>query len=96
MTHTKTLLATLLGAAASYLLVPVVAWVAVASRNILAPVGFALSLDVATSEDVDRTLAALAADGGAITMPAGETFWSKRFGMVRDSFGVQWMVGIQN
>ena len=36
--------ATLLGAAASYLLVPVVAWVAVASRNILAPVGFALGM----------------------------------------------------
>lgn len=60
------------------------------------PSGFALSLDVATSEDVDRTLAALAADGGAITMPAGETFWSKRFGMARDPFGVQWMVGIQD
>ncbi len=58
-----------------------------------APSGFALSLDVADADTVDGTLTALAADGGEITMPAGETFWSKRFGMVRDRFGVQWMVG---
>lgn len=60
------------------------------------PSGFALSLDVADADTVDRTLAALCADGGEITMPAGETFWSKRFGMGRDRFGVQWMVGVSD
>jgi uncharacterized glyoxalase superfamily protein PhnB len=25
-------------------------------------------------------------------MPLGETFWSPRFGMVTDQFGVGWMV----
>jgi PhnB protein len=25
-------------------------------------------------------------------MPLGETFWSPRFGMVTDRFGVLWMV----
>ena len=58
------------------------------------PAGFALSLDVADATAVDRTLAALAAEGGEITMPAGTTFWSPRFGMARDRFGVQWMVGL--
>lgn len=58
------------------------------------PSGFALSLDVAEAEAVDRTLDALAKDGGEITMPASRTFWSPRFGSARDRFGVQWMVGL--
>ena len=39
-----TISSTLLGATISFLLVPVVAWVAVAARNVLAPVGFALGM----------------------------------------------------
>lgn len=35
---------TLLGATISFLLVPLVAWVAVAARNVLAPVGFAMGM----------------------------------------------------
>jgi len=31
-------------------------------------------------------------DGGKVTMPIGRTFWSPRFGMVMDRFGVGWMV----
>jgi PhnB protein len=27
-------------------------------------------------------------------MPLGETFWSPRFGMVSDRFGVGWMVNV--
>jgi len=27
-----------------------------------------------------------------ITMPMGETFWAKRFGMFTDRFGIPWMV----
>jgi PhnB protein len=33
------------------------------------------------------------ADGGEVTLPFGETFWSKGFGMCTDRFGVPWMVG---
>ncbi len=58
------------------------------------PSGFALSLDVVEAEAIDRTLDALARDGGEITMPAGPTFWCPRFGSARDRFGVQWMVGL--
>jgi len=27
-------------------------------------------------------------------MPIGKTFWSPRFGMVTDRFGVSWMVNV--
>ncbi|NLD70330.1 MAG: VOC family protein, partial [Limnobacter sp.] len=32
------------------------------------------------------------ADGGEVRMPLGKTFWSPRFGMLTDRFGVDWMV----
>ncbi|TKW66401.1 MAG: VOC family protein [Paracoccus denitrificans] len=32
------------------------------------------------------------ADGGEVTMPFSETFFSKGFGMCRDRFGTTWMV----
>jgi PhnB protein len=53
--------------------------------------GFSLSLTLPSAEEVDRAFAALA-DGGQVQMPLGETFWSPRFGMVTDQFGVGWMV----
>ena len=53
--------------------------------------GFSLSLAVPTESEADRAFAALA-DGGKITMPIGKTFWSPRYGMVTDRFGVAWMV----
>lgn len=56
--------------------------------------GFTLSLTVATEAEADRYFAALA-DGGKIGMPIGRTFWSPRFGMVTDRFGVGWMVNME-
>jgi len=53
--------------------------------------GFALSLSVATEAEADKRFAALA-DGGKVQMPLGKTFFSPRFGMVADRFGVSWMV----
>ncbi len=32
------------------------------------------------------------AEGGQVTMPMGETFWSPMFGMCVDRFGTPWMV----
>jgi PhnB protein len=55
--------------------------------------GFALSLTVKTEGDADRLFNALA-DGGQVQMPLAKTFWSPRFGMVSDRFGVWWMVGV--
>lgn len=55
--------------------------------------GFSLSLAVATEAEADRYFNALA-DGGKVTMPLGKTFWSPRFGMLTDRFGVGWMVNV--
>jgi PhnB protein len=55
--------------------------------------GFALSLDAANDAEADRLFAALA-EGGQVQMPLAKTFWSPRFGMVTDRFGVLWMVGV--
>ena len=53
--------------------------------------GFSLSLSVANEAEADRAFAALA-DGGEVRMKLAKTFWSPRFGMVADRFGVSWMV----
>ncbi|HKF72500.1 MAG TPA: VOC family protein [Stellaceae bacterium] len=53
--------------------------------------GFALSLNAASETEADRLFNVLA-DGGQIQMPIGKTFFSPRFGMVADRFGVSWMV----
>ena len=53
--------------------------------------GFSLALTVPTEADADRAFNALA-EGGQVTMPLGRTFWSPRYGMLTDRFGVAWMV----
>ena len=53
--------------------------------------GFALSLTVPNEAEADRKFGALA-DGGQVQMPLTKTFFSPRFGMVADRFGVMWMV----
>ena len=53
--------------------------------------GFSLSLTVADEAEAERLFAALA-DGGQVQMPLSKTFFSPRFGMVADRFGVSWMV----
>ena len=53
--------------------------------------GFSLSLTVSDEAEADRMFAALA-DGGQVQMPLAKTFFSPRFGMVADRFGVPWMI----
>ena len=53
--------------------------------------GVTLSLPVPDAATADRVFNALA-DGGHIIMPLGPTFYSPKFGMVTDRFGVDWMV----
>jgi PhnB protein len=53
--------------------------------------GITLSLQARSTDEADRLFNALA-DGGQIVMPIGPTFWSPKFGMVKDRFGVPWMV----
>lgn len=56
--------------------------------------GFALSLDARNEADADRMFNALV-DGGDVTMPMSKTFFSSRFGMCRDKFGVHWMIIVE-
>jgi PhnB protein len=53
--------------------------------------GFSLSLTVADEAAAERLFAALG-QGGQVQMPLTKTFFSPRFGMVADPFGVNWMV----
>jgi PhnB protein len=53
--------------------------------------GISLALTLATESDVDQVFEALA-DGGTVQMPLGKTFWSNRYGIVEDRFGMNWMV----
>ena len=55
--------------------------------------GFSLSLTVSNEAEAERLFAALS-DGGTVQMPLAATFFSERFGMVADRFGVAWMVYI--
>ncbi len=53
--------------------------------------GFQLVLNVPTEADADRAFENLS-NGGTVKMPLQKTFWSPRYGMLTDRFGVGWMV----
>ncbi len=52
---------------------------------------FAITVDCDSVEEQDRLFAALGA-GATVTMPVQDTFWGARFGMLRDRFGIGWML----
>ena len=54
--------------------------------------GFALSLTVAGEAEAERCFNALGAGGGEVRVPLTTTFFSPRFGMLTDQFGVLWIV----
>ena len=56
--------------------------------------GFTLCLAVKTEADADKYFNALA-EGGTVKMPLSKTFWSPRYGMLVDKFGVEWMVNVE-
>jgi PhnB protein len=56
--------------------------------------GIALALSVPTEAEAERTFGALS-EGGKVNMPLQKTFFSSRFGMLSDKFGVGWMVLVQ-
>ena len=45
-------------------------------------------------KDLLKSLVVQDADGGQVTMPLTQTFWSPKFGMLTDRFGVAWMVSV--
>ncbi|HYE88758.1 MAG TPA: VOC family protein [Vicinamibacterales bacterium] len=59
-----------------------------------APRGVSLSLNLTDEAEADRMFAALS-DGGRVIMPIEQTFWAKRFGVVTDRFGLQWLINCE-
>jgi PhnB protein len=53
--------------------------------------GFSLALTVLNEAEAERLFTALA-DGGQVQQPLTKTFFSPRFGLVADRFGVSWMI----
>jgi len=53
--------------------------------------GFALSISAADPAETGKLFKALS-DGGQVVMPMAKTFFSPAFGMLKDKFGVMWMV----
>ncbi|WP_429300053.1 VOC family protein [Paraburkholderia sp. GAS199] len=53
--------------------------------------GFNISLTADSTEAAEKYFNALA-EGGTVNLPFQPTFWSKGFGMVKDRFGLGWMV----
>ena len=53
--------------------------------------GFSLTLAAKDEAEADQLFGALG-DGGQVQMPLSKTFFSPKFGMVADRFGVSWMV----
>jgi len=55
------------------------------------PKGFSVSLNTNDPAEAERLFHALE-QGGTVKMPIQQTFWSPRFGMLVDRFGIPWMV----
>lgn len=55
------------------------------------PRGIDLLLHADTAAEAERIFAALA-ENGEVRMPLQETFWTARFGMLIDRFGIPWMI----
>jgi len=53
--------------------------------------GFSLSVTPASEAEAERLFAALS-DGGEVRMPLTKTFFSPKFGMTADRFGLGWMI----
>ncbi len=53
-----------------------------------------VSLSIEAVEEAERVFQELA-EGGTVVLPIGETFWALRFGMLKDRFGVSWMVNCE-
>jgi len=52
---------------------------------------FSISIQVENEGQADGIFSRLIA-GGKVMMPLEKTFWSKKFGMLTDKFGIKWMV----
>jgi len=54
---------------------------------------FSVAVRCETREEIDSLFTALG-EGGKVTLPLQKTFWSPRFGMLTDRFGIDWMFNL--
>src|SRR5262245_24133833 len=53
--------------------------------------GFSLSITASDEAEAEKLFAALS-DGGQVQVPLTKTFFTRKFGMLADKFGVPWMI----
>jgi PhnB protein len=56
--------------------------------------GFSLAISVTNKAEAERLFAGLS-NGGQVQLPLTKTFFSPSFGMVKDRFGVAWMIMVE-
>ena len=59
-----------------------------------APKGFSVVLQMKEPVEAERIFHALA-ENGTVSMPIQKTFWSARFGMLVDQFGIPWTINCE-
>jgi PhnB protein len=59
------------------------------------PGGFSVSINLKSPADAERIFHALA-EKGTVNMPIQKTFWSEKFGMLVDRYGIGWMVNCES
>ena len=57
--------------------------------------GFSVSLNINDVELAERLFENLSEQSKNIMMPLQKTFWAQRFGMIKDQFGVTWMINCE-
>ncbi len=60
----------------------------------IAGTNFSVSVAPVSKDEATRIFNGLAEDG-YIVMPIGDTFWGAYFGMLKDKFGISWMVNFE-
>ena len=58
------------------------------------PQGFSVSLTIKDPAETERIFHELE-QNGKVQMPVQQTFWSARFGMLVDQFGIPWMLNCE-
>lgn len=56
---------------------------------------FAVSINTEDEEEAVAIFNGLAHEGGFVLMPFAEAFWGGKFGMLKDKYGVNWMVSLE-
>ncbi|MEW5976018.1 MAG: VOC family protein [Acidobacteriota bacterium] len=58
------------------------------------PRGFSVAVQIKEPAEAERVFRDLS-ENGTVRMPIQQTFWSVRFGMLVDRFGIPWMVNCE-